>query len=67
MVAVAAMLVVGRGSAAATVEEVATVAAEVATMAGRGVCVCVLTWAPAREDLFAILGAFNPAAWISLA
>jgi hypothetical protein len=24
------------------------------------VCVCVLTWAPAREDLFAILGAFGP-------
>jgi hypothetical protein len=24
------------------------------------VCVCVLTWAPAREDLFALLGAFEP-------
>ncbi len=24
------------------------------------VCVCVLTWAPAREDLFAILGTFKP-------
>jgi hypothetical protein len=23
-------------------------------------CVCVLTWAPAREDLFAILGTFEP-------
>jgi hypothetical protein len=24
------------------------------------VCVCVLTWAPAREDRFAILGTFEP-------
>jgi hypothetical protein len=24
------------------------------------VCVCVLTWAPAREDIFEILGAFEP-------
>jgi hypothetical protein len=26
----------------------------------RYICVCVLTWAPAREDLFAILEAFEP-------
>jgi hypothetical protein len=36
VVAVAAMSVVGRGSATAMVEEVATVAAEEATMSGVG-------------------------------